>query len=149
MSDEQPSEFDHERWLAAIAPQLPYKIEIPPPLEEDDEKPAADDSAGDALCRRPTTVEEREAFYRDREEHGRRIDPATAEVMSEWGLTSDPYGIIDDLADEERQIGRVYFARAPGGVWVHFGDLPNETAQVLHRRGDISTAVMSDEMLPF
>src|SRR5262252_7732203 len=78
MSDEQPSEFDHERWLAAIAPQLPYKIEIPPPLEEDDEKPAADDSAGDALCRRPTTVEEREAFYRDREEHGRRIDPATA-----------------------------------------------------------------------
>jgi len=135
MSDEQPGEFDHERWLAAMAPQLPYKIELPPPLEEDDEKPAADDPAWDALCGRPTTVEERRAFYRDREEHGRRIDPANAEVMSEWGHTSDPYRIIDDLADEERQIGRVYFARAPGGVWVHFGDLPAETVQVLRRRG--------------
>ena len=90
MSDEQPGEFDHERWLAAMAPQLPYKIEIPPPLVEDDEKPAADDPAWDALCGRPTTVEERRAFYRDREEHGRRIDPANAEVMSEWGHTSDP-----------------------------------------------------------
>jgi len=55
---------------------------------------------------------------------GQQIDPATAEVMWEYGQTLDPYG--------DQQIGREYFARAPGtDVWVNFGDLPEATRDTL------------------
>ena len=57
-----------------------------------------------------------------------KIDPDTAEVDWEYGQTLDPYGVCPDLPEEYQQVGREYFARAPGSeVWVHFGDLPKET----------------------
>jgi len=46
----------------------------------------------------------------------------------------DPYGLGLDIPEKGRCVGRCRFARAPGGVWVHFGHLPDETVQVLHRR---------------
>ena len=37
-----------------------------------------------------------------------------------------------DLSDEEKQIGREYFARSQGSkIWVSFGDLPDETLAAL------------------
>jgi hypothetical protein len=44
----------------------------------------------------------------------------------------DPYGIDPDLPEEYQQVGRAYFARAPGsGTWVWFGDLPQATSDAL------------------
>jgi hypothetical protein len=65
-----------------------------------------------------------------REEAGLHIDPRTAEV--EWTVRDigDPHGI-----DTNPPVGcfvREYFARSPGsGVWVWFGDLPEETEKAL------------------
>ena len=71
-----------------------------------------------------------------RKEAGLTIDPLTSEVMWRFGYTIDPYGVYADLSEEEKQIGRVYFARAPGSdVWVHFGDLPDATLGAL--RGSV------------
>ena len=71
-------------------------------------------------------------YYSIREEAGRHIDPATAEVDWEYGQTLDPYGIEPDLPEECQQIGRVYFARSPGSdIWVWFGDLPEATRTAL------------------
>jgi putative tryptophan/tyrosine transport system substrate-binding protein len=39
-----------------------------------------------------------------------------------------------DLPDEWEQIGREYFARSPGSIWVHFDDLPEATANALWER---------------
>ena len=67
-----------------------------------------------------------------RKEAGIAIDPQTAEVMWEYGYTIDPYGVYADLSDEGEQIGREYFARAPGSnLWVHYGDLPDATLDAL------------------
>lgn len=41
------------------------------------------------------------------------IDPETAEVEWTYGDTMNPYGGQKDLPDEYKQIGRLYFARAP------------------------------------
>ena len=63
---------------------------------------------------------------------GQQIDPATAEVMWEYGLTLDPYGVWENIPEEYQQVGREYFARAPGtDVWVNFGDLPEATRDTL------------------
>jgi hypothetical protein len=64
-----------------------------------------------------------------------KIDPATAEVTCHYGMIMDPYGVDPDLPDELWQIGRVYFARAPGSdVWVSFDDLPDEVCTALRNR---------------
>jgi hypothetical protein len=48
-----------------------------------------------------------------------------------WGHTLDPYG-VRNLAAEERQVQRVYFARSPGSnIWVSFDDLPSEVCNAL------------------
>jgi hypothetical protein len=61
-----------------------------------------------------------------RKEAGLKIDPETAEVMWQYELTLDPYGVYPDLPEEYQQVGREYFARSPGSdVWVWFGDLPD------------------------
>jgi hypothetical protein len=61
-----------------------------------------------------------------------KIDPATAEVIWIYAQTLDPYDIEPDLPEEYQQIGREYFARAPGSdVWVLFGDLPEATRKAL------------------
>jgi hypothetical protein len=50
------------------------------------------------------------------------IDPATAEATWIYALTLDPYGVDPDLLEEYQQVGREYFARAPGSkVWVPAG----------------------------
>jgi hypothetical protein len=59
-----------------------------------------------------------------------RIDRAS-EVRWEYGQTLDPYG-IESLPKEDRQVGRNYFARAPGSdVWVSFYDLPKAVVERL------------------
>ena len=52
--------------------------------------------------------------------------------MWKYGYITDPYGVYADLSDEEKVIGRVYFARASGSnMWVHYGDLPDPTLVAL------------------
>ena len=81
---------------------------------------------------RSMTDEERAAFLAARKEAGLKIDPATAEVDWSYEQTLDPYGIDPDLAKELYQVGRQYFARAPGSdIWVCFHDLPDETREAL------------------
>jgi hypothetical protein len=67
---------------------------------------------------------------------GQQIDPNnTAEVDWIYGLTLDPYGVYPDLPEEYQQVGREYFARAPGTkVWVSFHDLPQGTRDRLWAR---------------
>jgi hypothetical protein len=66
---------------------------------------------------------------------GQQIDPATAEVMWEYGQTLDPYGVWENIPEEYQQVGREYFARAPGTtVWVNFSDLPEATRDALWDR---------------
>ena len=63
---------------------------------------------------------------------GQQIDPATAEVEWWYALTLDPYGGWENSPEEYQQVGREYFARAPGtSVWVNFGDLPKATQDTL------------------
>lgn len=63
-----------------------------------------------------------EQFSSWRRAAGRQIDPRTAEVMWDYRLTLDPYGVCSSLPEEYQQAGREYFARAPGtDVWVAFG----------------------------
>jgi hypothetical protein len=72
-----------------------------------------------------------------RKQEGLRINPETAEVYSSYQQTLDPYGVLDEweLPEEFDQVGREYFARAPGSdIWVAFGDLPRETREKLRSR---------------
>jgi hypothetical protein len=73
-----------------------------------------------------------------RKEAGLHIDPETAEVMWKYAQTLDPYGIDPGLPEELQQIGREYFARAPGSnVWVSFDDIPDAIRDALwekHKR---------------
>jgi hypothetical protein len=78
---------------------------------------------------------EREQWLAIRREAGLKIDPETAEVMWTYTYVVDPYGIYDDLSEEEYCIGRSYFARSPGiDVWVSFYDLPEATRNALWER---------------
>ena len=70
-----------------------------------------------------------EAAFRARmKEEGKLIDPKTAEVACDTVDTLDPYGLNPSDA---YQIGREWFARRPGGEWVHWSDLPKETVQAI------------------
>lgn len=71
------------------------------------------------------------AEHAARREAGLRIDPASAEVMFDMGDVGDPYDLRDRAPEEEYNVGRRYFARDPGGVWVDFGDLPEATRNAL------------------
>jgi hypothetical protein len=76
-----------------------------------------------------------EAFLASRREAGLKIDPATAEVEWLFGETLNPYGVEPLPKEYGGQVGREYFARAPGsGVWVSFHDLPTATAKALQNR---------------
>jgi hypothetical protein len=73
-----------------------------------------------------------------RKEEALKIDPETAEVDWSYAQTLDPYGVLDEweLPEEFHQVGREYFAHAPGSdVWVWFGDLPKQTVKRLEQRG--------------
>jgi hypothetical protein len=87
------------------------------------------------LSRSRMTDQELKEFRSIREEAGQHIDPATAEVDWEYGQPADPYRINPDLPEECRQVGRLYFARAPGSdIWVSFYDLPEATLTALWER---------------
>jgi hypothetical protein len=71
-----------------------------------------------------------------RKEAGVKIDPETADVFWEHGSVRDPYYLFEHGDDwGEDNIGRNYFARAPGSdVWVEFGDLPDAVRHRLWER---------------
>ena len=77
---------------------------------------------------------ERDEFIAIRREDAQKIDPETAEVTWWFAQTLDPYG-ISDLSGEERQVGREYYARAPGSdIWVSFRDLPDAVSDALWKK---------------
>jgi hypothetical protein len=79
-------------------------------------------------------AQEQHEFLSIRKEAGLQIDPATADVTWEHTQLADPYG-IRDLSPEEDCIGRVLFARAPGGdIWVSQCELPSATVDALRLR---------------
>ena len=93
----------------------------------------------DIAVRKKTDAEkaEDERWLAIRREEGFKIDPETAEVDWNYGLTCNPYGILDEWEwpEEFHQVGREYFARSPGSdVWVHFSDLPDATREALWKR---------------
>jgi hypothetical protein len=74
-------------------------------------------------------------FIDERIAEGKRIDPATAEVLCHWAHCLDPYGVLDDLPEEFTCAGRSYFFRAPGSdIWVEFSDLPKATRRALNAK---------------
>ena len=77
--------------------------------------------------------QDKEQYLAVRKEAALKIDPETAEVFWEHGQVLDPYGLYD-LTDEEDNIGRNYFARSPGSVWVSFHDLPDAVRDRLWAR---------------
>jgi hypothetical protein len=80
-----------------------------------------------------------------RKEQALKIDPETAEVFWEHGQVLDPYRLYD-LTDEEKCIGRNYFARSPrSDVWVSFHDLPKAVRDRLWAR--ISAGDFDDDDL--
>ena len=62
-----------------------------------------------------------------------KIVPETAEVRWFYVNTLDPYGVYPELREDRyRQVGRDYFACAPGSdIWVWFGDLPRDVSDKL------------------
>jgi len=81
------------------------------------------------------TDQELKEFRSIRKQAAQHIDPETAEVEWLYVQTADPYGINPDLPEEMQQVGRGYFARAPGSdIWVWFGDLPEATSTALWER---------------
>ena len=79
-------------------------------------------------------IENANGVHAARKEAGLRIDPEHAQIFWEYGQVLDPYG-LHDLTDEERCIGRNYFARSPGSdVWVSFGELPGAVCDRLWTR---------------
>jgi hypothetical protein len=90
----------------------------------------------DVPVKKKTAAEkaEIERWLAIRKEEALKMDPNTAEVDWSYAKTLDPYGVLDEweLPEEFHQVGREYFARAPGSdVWVQFGDLPRETRDKL------------------
>ncbi len=89
------------------------------------------------------TQEETTEFYAEHKAEGLEIDPATAEYLWHYAQVLDPYG-IHDLPPEAQCVGRMHFARSPGGTWVEFRDLPQATADALWKRIDSGDLVEAD-----
>jgi hypothetical protein len=87
--------------------------------------------------RTPQEREELERWLTIRKGEALKIDPQTAEVDWSYAQTLDPYDVLDEweLPEEFHQVGREYFARAPGSdIWVEFGDLSHEIRDKLWQR---------------
>ena len=81
---------------------------------------------------RDESAEQIKERFAIREKAGRKIDPETADVIWEYGLDLDPYGIYPELPEKLQQIGRQYFTRSPeSDIWVEFRDLPRATRDAL------------------
>jgi hypothetical protein len=71
----------------------------------------------------------------ERRAAGLLIDPSTAEIEWWYAQTGDPYNDGLPLLPQAEQIGREYFARAPGSdIWVCVGDLLDALSAVLNCR---------------
>ena len=90
------------------------------------------------------TDDERNAWLASRKEAGLKIDPETAEVEWTYAQTLDPYGVYPELPEENRQVGRAYFARSPGSdVWVSFGDLPDGNPKCVMEKAQVKVGLPS------
>jgi hypothetical protein len=89
-------------------------------------------TAGGSRLERPGPTITWELFHALLEIAGQQIDPASAEVGWWYAQTAHPYGVWQNIPEEYQQIGREYFARAPGTrIWVNFDDLPKATEDAL------------------
>lgn len=79
------------------------------------------------------TKERLETLDRVMMAHRAKLDPDTAEVVTTWGHTMDPYGVAD-LSPELEQIGRLVFVRNPGGLWVWLAHVPQAVRDALDAR---------------
>jgi hypothetical protein len=71
----------------------------------------------------------------ERRAAGLLIDPSTAEIHWTDARTLDPYGDGLPLLPLEEQVGREYFACAPGSdIWVSARDLPDATGDAIRKR---------------
>jgi hypothetical protein len=76
------------------------------------------------------TEEEIRAWLAIRIEAAKHIDANTAEVTFFYTRSGDPYDIYPPA--EQYNVGRSYFARAPGSsIWVWLGDLPKVVSDAL------------------
>jgi len=63
------------------------------------------------------------------------VDPSTAEIDWTYAQTLDPYGDRLPLLPQAEQVGREYFARAPGSdIWVCVRHLPDATRGAIWER---------------
>lgn len=80
------------------------------------------------------TDPEKRRWLAIRKNAGRKIDPQTALVSSSSVYVIDPYGLIEDLADEAKCVGNIRFARSPGSaIAVCFYDLPRATVSAIEK----------------
>ena len=84
-------------------------------------------------CYRVTYLDEYEAELARRRQIGPTVDPAHAETTVRVVDFRDPYDILNPSYHVGRRV-REYFARNPGGDWIHFGDLPDATDDALWER---------------
>jgi hypothetical protein len=96
----------------------------------------------------PTKAGEERAI---RKAEGLLIDPATAEIMWEFGRLLDPYGVLHETKPEmEDNIGKIWFTRAPeSDIWVEFRDLPESTRKAIRRRLRDTPPEECDHPLPW
>jgi hypothetical protein len=122
--------FQRIAFLARVRPRPEEgKQMIKVNVSDADHQNCCNESNAEQVETNPMTTEEWLAIRR---EAALQIDPETAEVEWCYAQTPDPYGITPDLTEDCRQVGREYFACAPGSdVWVWFGDLPTETRNAL------------------
>lgn len=92
--------------------------------------PRATRTAFKARDKRLIDLAEHETEFERRRRIGVAIDPATAETASWWVDDGDPYGMLDSEFHEDGA-SRQYFVRNPGGEWVIYTDLPEETRNLL------------------
>jgi hypothetical protein len=87
----------------------------------------------DILIKDKADLKEYKIELERRRQIGLKIDLATAETTFWWADIYDPYHVLGEK-HHEGQSGREYFARNPGGEWVHFEDLPEATHKALWER---------------
>jgi hypothetical protein len=85
---------------------------------------------------RLTNLKEYEAERERRREIGLIIDAATAETTFWHADMNDPYDILDENL-HNGQSGPEFFARNPGGEWVHIDDLPKATHKTLRDQHNV------------
>jgi hypothetical protein len=77
----------------------------------------------------------REEWLAIRKKAGRKINPATAEIMWKYGYAFDVYEIGSGPFLDFQQLQRNYFARSPGSdIWVFLYDLPTATRHALWKK---------------